>query len=572
MPRSTGLHPARWRRATWAAGPAAGSYLNIPALLDAARRVEADAVHPGVGFLAENAEFARACEQAGLIFIGPSPQAIIAMGDKQAAKEAAVRLGIPVIPGYGEAGQPDADLMREASRIGFPVVIKAAAGGGGRGMRWVSEQAGLEEALASCRGEAARAFGSDDLILEKALRSPRHIEFQILGDLHGRVIHLGERECSLQRRHQKVIEEAPSTALTPELRAAMGAAAVALAQAAGYSGAGTVEFLLDGEGSFYFLEMNTRLQVEHPVTECLTGLDLVEWQIRVAEGQPLPPWMGAPPDGGHAIEARVYAENPQRDFAPAAGKVLLWRPPQVEGVRVDSGVETGSEAPAYYDGLLAKLIACASDRPAAIRKLRRALQETVLLGLPSNLAYLDAALADPAFQQGELSTTFLADRLPDWRDPGGDRLLALLAASLAEQGSQSKAGSGLGYWRNNPNGPQTYGFSLAGEPEPVEVSLSLAGGCYQASLSTAPDEIHRVEWASAGPDGEELALVVDGLRRRVTLARAGETWWVHTAAGIVQLQRIKRLPEPQPPADAGGSLRAPMPGTILEVLVHPGQT
>ena len=307
--------------------PAPESYLSIPALLDAAQRAGVDAVHPGVGFLAENAAFATACADAGLTFIGPSPAAIGAMGNKTAARGIVAAAGVPIVPGYGGPDQSDARLAAEAERIGWPVMVKAAAGGGGKGMRLVTRPEDLADALASARREARQAFGSDELLLERAIARPRHIEFQVFGDSHGNLIHLGERECSVQRRHQKIIEESPSVALTPALRTEMGEAAVRAAQTVSYTNAGTVEFLLAPDGAFYFLEMNTRLQVEHPVTELVTGLDLVEWQIRVAEGEALPLRQDEVVTQGHAVEARLYAENPANDFLPVTGRVALWRPP-----------------------------------------------------------------------------------------------------------------------------------------------------------------------------------------------------------------------------------------------------
>ncbi|WP_374688041.1 acetyl/propionyl/methylcrotonyl-CoA carboxylase subunit alpha, partial [Promineifilum sp.] len=398
--------------------PAADSYLNVPAMLAAARRAGVDAIHPGYGFLAENAAFARACVDAGLIFVGPPAEAIAAMGDKRAARVLAGRLGLPVIPGYDGPAQTDEAFKHEAERIGYPIMVKATAGGGGKGMRLVSAPADLPDALAAARREASAAFGSGDLLLERALLRPRHVEIQVFGDSHGRVLHLGERECSVQRRHQKVIEESPSPAVNAALRAEMGAAAVALAAAIGYTGAGTVEFLLDETGRFYFLEMNTRLQVEHPVTEFVTGLDLVEWQIRVAEGEALPWTQADLAPAGHAIEARLYAEDPANDFLPVTGEVLAWRPAAGEGVRVDGGIRAGDSVTVHYDPLLAKIIAHGPTRADALRRLDDALHRTILLGLTTNQTYLRAILAHPAFRDaGALSTRFLEEHLPGWQPP-----------------------------------------------------------------------------------------------------------------------------------------------------------
>ncbi len=405
--------------------PAGESYLAIEQIVGAARRAAVDAVHPGYGFLAESAVFAAACAAAGLVFVGPTPEAITALGDKRAARELAARAGVPVLPGYGGDDQSDAAFEQAAGLIGWPIMVKAAAGGGGKGMRMVERPDDLRPALESARRAARGAFGSGELIIERALAAPRHVEFQVFGDQHGNIIQLGERECSIQRRHQKVIEEAPAPTLAPELRAAMGAASVAIARAAGYTNAGTVEF-------FYFLEMNTRLQVEHPVTECVTGLDLVEWQIRVAEGQPLPLRQDQVRLHGHAVEARLYAEDPANGFLPATGTVLLWGAPIGEGLRIESGVQTGDQVTIHYDPLLAKIVAHAPDRAMAIRRLARAIEAIALLGVTNNRAFLRAILDHPAFQAAALSTGFLAEHFADWAEPEGDLPLALIAATLAQ--------------------------------------------------------------------------------------------------------------------------------------------
>ncbi len=412
--------------------PARESYLAIEPIIEAARRTATDALHPGFGFLAENSAFAEACVAAGLLFIGPAPAALAALGDKRAARELVERAGVPIIPGYGGADQAGATLRREAARIGWPLMVKPAAGGGGKGMRLVRHPDDLDAAIESARHESRQAFGTDALLLEQALAAPRHVEVQIFGDQHGNLIALGERECSIQRRYQKVIEETPSPALTPELRAAMATAAVAVGRAVGYSSAGTVEFLLDREGRFYFLEVNPRLQVEHPITECVTGLDLVEWQIRVAEGQPLPLRQDEVRPAGHAIEARLYAES---GFLPATGEVLLWREPDGEGLRVDSGIRGGDQVTIHYDPMLAKIIAHGPDRATACRRLARALETTSLLGVGNNRLFLRAVLDHPAFLASDLSTEFIADHFAGWAEPEGDTPLALLAAALAQWNS-----------------------------------------------------------------------------------------------------------------------------------------
>src|SRR5690242_11112325 len=358
----------------WLLGPAPAreSYLNIEAILRVARDHNAQAIHPGYGFLSENADFAEACAQAGIVFIGPPPEAIRLMGSKTAAKRAVEQAGVPTVPGYMGDTRDARKLEREAARIGYPVMLKASAGGGGKGMRVVQAAAEFAESLAAAQREALAAFGDDSVFLEKLVIAPRHVEFQILADTHGNVIHLGERDCSIQRRHQKVVEESPSPVLTPKLRATMGEAAVRAARAAGYVNAGTCEFLLDASGDFYFLEMNTRLQVEHPVTEAVTGLDLVRHQLRIAAGEPLGLAQETITPRGHAIEVRLYAEDPANGYLPSTGAVLVFEPPRAPGVRVDTGITTGSEVSVHYDPMLAKLIVAAENRPAAIERLRAA--------------------------------------------------------------------------------------------------------------------------------------------------------------------------------------------------------
>lgn len=393
------------------ASSAAESYLNIEKIIDAAKVNEAEAVHPGYGFLSENPEFAARCVEAGLIFIGPSPEAIKLMGDKAVAKRHMIEADVPVLPGYQGEDQADETLIKEAARIGFPLMVKAVAGGGGRGMRLVMREKDLPHALSAARAEALSAFGSDALILERAVIRPRHVEIQIFGDQHGNMIHLGERDCSIQRRHQKVLEEAPCPIMTEELRERMGDAAGKVAQSVNYVGAGTVEFLLDSSGAFFFLEMNTRLQVEHPVTEMITGLDLVALQIRIAQGAPLDLSQKDVKLSGHAIEARLYAENPTQDFLPATGQVEHFFVPQ--GVRVDSGIEAGSDISPFYDPMLAKIIATGPNRETARRKLVRALEETTLFGVETNRGFLIQALKKESFIVGEATTAFIEENFSD---------------------------------------------------------------------------------------------------------------------------------------------------------------
>ncbi len=411
--------------------PARESYLCTEALLEAAHSAGADAVHPGYGFFSESAAFARAVLEAGMVWIGPSPAAIATMGDKVAARATVLRAGVPVVPGADAVGGDPAEARRQAAALGYPVLVKAAAGGGGKGMRVVASERELADALAAAGREAAAAFADARVYLEKLILRPRHVEVQVLGDAHGALVHLGERECSVQRRHQKVVEETPCPVMTPALRAEMTASALTVARAVDYAGAGTVEFLLDEHGRFYFLEMNTRLQVEHPVTEWVTGIDLVAAQLRVAGGEALGFAQADVMPRGHAIEVRLCAEDPAAGFLPSAGRILLLREPAAPGVRVDSGVETGSVVPVEYDPLLAKLSAWSHDRAGAIRRLGAALRDTVVLGPATNLAFLQDVLAHPAFAAGATHTGFIDQHLGHWRPEPAEVDAAAVVAALA---------------------------------------------------------------------------------------------------------------------------------------------
>ena len=430
-------------------GPAAPaeSYLNIASLIDAARRAGADAVHPGYGFLAEQAGFARACEAADLVFIGPSPDVIERMGSKIAARELMTAAGVPVVPGATPDDQSEAGILSTARAIGFPVLIKASAGGGGKGMRELRSDAGAAETIASARREATAAFGDGTLYVERLIERPRHVEIQVVGDLHGSVVHLFERECSLQRRHQKVIEESPSPALTAALRRRMGDAAVAAAQAVGYTSAGTIEFLVEGDGdsaSFYFLEMNTRLQVEHPVTEAVTGVDLVRAQLMIAAGHALPWPQASLSQRGHAVECRVYAEDPASGFLPQAGTLLVYREPSGPGVRLDSGVVQGDEIGVNYDPLLAKLIVHAETREAALDRAAAALRDFPILGIRTNVAFLLDVLADARVRAGAIHTAFLdehIDELTQTPEPPPPAVAAA-AATLSPEHERARARDG----------------------------------------------------------------------------------------------------------------------------------
>jgi acetyl-CoA carboxylase biotin carboxylase subunit len=416
-------------------GPAAASksYLNIERILEAAISSRAEAIHPGYGFLSENADFARAVEEAGLVFIGPPSEAIRAMGDKAAARQRMQAAGVPIVPGY-HGQDDDARLKEAAAQIGYPLLVKAAAGGGGKGLRVVQREDELVEALAGARREAQRAFGDPRLILERYIANARHVEFQVLGDQHGKLLHLFERECSMQRRHQKIIEEAPSPLLDAALRQEMGAAAVEAARAVGYFSAGTVEFIVDPQTRrFYFLEMNTRLQVEHPITEMVTGVDLAQWQIRVAAGERLPFEQSDLRPRGHAIECRLYAEDPANNFLPATGKLLRFIEPRGPGVRVDSGIATGDEITIHYDPLIAKLIVHAEDRPSAIRKMQAALRETVILGVTTNWQFLQDVLAHPDFENGQIDTTWIERTFEGWQHPQCELPAEVLIAAALTQ-------------------------------------------------------------------------------------------------------------------------------------------
>jgi len=387
--------------------PSSKSYRNIPNIIAAALTRNATAIHPGYGFLAENARFAEICADHQIVFIGPSPDSIRSMGDKSTAKKTMQRVGVPTVPGSTGLLTDEAEARTIARKIGYPIIIKATAGGGGRGMRLVRDESDLGKLFAAAQGEAEAAFGNPGVYLEKFVQKPRHIEFQILADTYGNVIHLGERECSIQRRHQKLLEEAPSPALTPTLREKMGTAAVMAAKSINYVGAGTVEFLLDQSGEFYFMEMNTRIQVEHPVTEMITGLDLIAEQIRIAQGEPLSLTQDQVLLRGHAIECRINAEDPEHNFRPNPGRISGYLPPSGPGVRMDSHVYTDYEIPPYYDSLIGKLIVWGSDRPAAIRRMRRALRECAVTGLPTTIAFHQKILDSPEFQKGDIYTNFV---------------------------------------------------------------------------------------------------------------------------------------------------------------------
>ncbi len=417
--------------------PVSESYLRGEKIIDIAREHGADAIHPGFGFLSENADFARAVKEAGLIFIGPDPDVIEIMGSKQKSKRLMIEAGVPTVPGYTGDNQDSDHLMEEARKIGFPVLIKASAGGGGKGMRIVESSGQFLDELETARREAKSAFGDDTVLLEKYLTRPRHIEFQVFGDNHGNVVHLFERECSIQRRHQKILEETPSTALDEALRAKMAAAAVAAAKSSKYSNAGTVEFMLDEDGSFYFLEMNTRLQVEHPITEMLTGLDLVRWQILVALGRPLPLKQEEIIPRGHSIEVRVYAEDPQKNFFPQTGKIIRYIEPEGLGLRIDSGIRQGDKVSIFYDPMLAKLITWGATREEACQKMSNALEEYCVHGVKTNIAFLKDIIGEPHFLKGETTTDYLSRHFKEFKEPDDQVDWALALTAMAASGVEN---------------------------------------------------------------------------------------------------------------------------------------
>ncbi|MFI0227289.1 ATP-binding protein [Streptomyces lydicus] len=545
--------------------PAAESYLSVERLLDAAARTGAQAVHPGYGFLAENAAFARACADAGLVFIGPSADAIELMGDKIRAKETVHTAGVPVVPGSSGSGLDDSQLAAAAREIGMPVLLKPSAGGGGKGMRLVREEALLGDEIAAARREARSSFGDDTLLVERWIDRPRHIEIQVLADGHGHVIHLGERECSLQRRHQKLIEEAPSVLLDEATRAAMGEAAVQAARSCGYRGAGTVEFIVPGKdpSSYYFMEMNTRLQVEHPVTELVTGLDLVEWQLRIAAGERLPYAQEDITLNGHAVEARLCAETVSvkggaRDFLPTGGTVLALHEAQGDGVRTDSGLSQGVEVGSRYDPMLAKVIAHGPDRESALRRLRAALAQTVTLGVPTNAGFLRRLLAHPDVVSGELDTGLVEREAAGLVETEVPEEVYAAAAAVRRAGLEPAADAGG--WRDPFAAPS--GFRLGGEPVPVRHWLRVPGH--------DPVAYDVLPGSPAGQvEADRVRVAVDGVthtfhRSGDWLGRDGDSWQVTDHDPVAAALRGASR------AHGAETLAAPMPGTVTVVKVAVG--
>ena len=566
-------------------GPAAAaeSYLNIAAIVEAAKRAGAEAVHPGYGFLAENPDFAEACTAAGLTFIGPPADVIRTLGSKSAAKDLMGKAGVLLVPGFHGREQGPKKLVREAGKIGYPVLIKPSAGGGGKGMRVVERAEDFQAALDGAKREAAASFGDDRVLIEAYLPRPRHIEIQVFADTHGNVVHLFERDCSIQRRHQKVIEEAPAPGMTPERRAAMGKAAVTAAKASGYVGAGTVEFISDG-ADFYFMEINTRLQVEHAVTEMIVGLDLVEWQLRIAGGEPLPLDQDGLAINSHAIEARIYAEDPAKDFLPSTGRLVHLRlPKEGDHVRVDAGVREGDDVSRHYDPMIAKLIVWERDRPAALARLGAALAETEVVGPETNVEFLAAVAAHPAFAAGEVDTGFI-DRhraeLVRGPAPASDEALAL--ACLGEILHRRRAAEARARVSTDPFSPwhDTTGWRLNME---THIRLSFSDGAREISVTVhyrpggyvldLPGASLAASLSAGGESGSGAEVVADLDGRRVSgaVVRRGAERIVLLSGARYRLRLVDPF-ESAATEDAGvGRMTAPMPGKIVKVHVSPGQ-
>ncbi len=556
--------------------PARESYLVGARIIEAARATGAQAIHPGYGFLSENAEFAEACAAAGVVFVGPPPSAIRAMGSKSAAKALMQAAGVPLTPGYHGEDQDPALLAREAKKIGFPVLVKASAGGGGKGMRRVDAPGDLADAVAACKREAAQAFGDDRVLLERYVLRPRHVEIQVFGDTQGSCVHLFERDCSVQRRHQKVLEEAPAPGLTPERRAAMGAAAVEAARAVGYVGAGTVEFIVDPTGAFFFMEMNTRLQVEHPVTEMITGLDLVEWQLRVAAGEPLPLRQEQLRIDGHALEARVYAEDPEKGFLPSTGRLLHLAAPETSyHVRLDAGVEEGDEIGPYYDPMIAKLIVWDATRERALARMRAALARLRIVGVANNVEFLARLVASPAFASADLDTG-LIERERDFLFPASretpDEAWLLAALAELERERQEAAPAGVAPspwdardgWRLNSRASRTLTLRL-GEAQ-RDVAVEYAPGGYVLGLGTQ----RVLASGELGAHGEFRARL--GERRvHAAVIAAGERRHVFFEGRAYPMVRVDASRGASAGDEVHGRLTAPMPGKVIALLAEAGQ-
>jgi acetyl-CoA/propionyl-CoA carboxylase, biotin carboxylase, biotin carboxyl carrier protein len=556
-------------------GPAAAreSYLNIDKVLDAAARTGAQAIHPGYGFLSENANFAAACERAAVVFLGPPARAIEVMGDKITAKNAVAAFDVPVVPGVARPGLTDDELTAAADEVGYPVLVKPSAGGGGKGMRMVQDSARLREALVSARREAASAFGDDTLFLERFMLRPRHIEVQVLADTHGNVVHLGERECSLQRRHQKVIEEAPSALLDARTRARIGAAACNTARSVDYVGAGTVEFIVSAEqpDEFFFMEMNTRLQVEHPVTEAVTGLDLVEWQLRVAAAEKLPFAQDDINLNGHAIEARVYAEDPARGFLPTGGLVLEVFEPSGAGVRVDSSLLAGTVVGSDYDPMLSKVIAYGDDREQALARLDHALAQTAVLGVQTNVEFLRFLLADDRVQAGDLDTALLDERLTDFAPPPAPDDVFAAGGLYVQWTLALRARRGTGALWAAPTG-----WRVGGVTAPVRTAMQTPLRTETVSVWGLP-EAARVQVgdgeilpASVQLEHGQMSMILDGVRRDYRWAEADRHLWIADERGTWHIREAEEQKIHRVAGERPAEVVSPMPGSVIAVMVASG--
>lgn len=548
--------------------PVGESYLRIDAIIDAARQTGADAIHPGYGFLSENAAFAQACLDNNIVFVGPPQEAIALMGSKRQSKIAMQAAGVPTVPGYEGEDQSDQRFQQEAERIGFPIMVKASAGGGGRGMRLVHAANNLPDEIKRARSEAKSAFGSDELILEKAVIEPRHIEIQVFADRHGNCVYLGERDCSVQRRHQKVVEEAPSPFMTESLRQAMGDAAVKAAQSCGYVGAGTVEFLVDQDRNFYFLEMNTRLQVEHPVTELITGQDLVAWQLKVAAGAPLPLRQEEITLRGHAIEVRLYAEDPARDFTPQTGQLHRWEPAHYPGLRYDSGVTSGSVVSPFYDPMLAKVIAFGDDREEARRRLVRALEDTVLFGVTSNRHFLVGILNHPHFIQGEATTALIGQHFQD--DPTmqpavPDHQVLSLATLILFLASDRQGGARSIGWSNSLGSQVPCRLEHA--EHSFQTRLSRDENRFQVSLNEASTALDLIDHQPGA-----LTFAWEGVRQCCQYLLRGNDLYLQHNGMAWHFRDLTHEPASASEGSGSGVVKASMDGAIVDLSAAEGQT
>lgn len=544
---------------------ASASYLNVDAIIDAAKKSGADAVHPGYGFLSENPQFARACAKAGIIFIGPSVEAMKAMASKQFAKQLLEKKGVPLTPGYHGNDQTDKTLLKEAKHLGFPVLIKAASGGGGKGMRAVEKEADFFKDLEGARREAKASFADDTMLIEKLIQNPRHVELQIMADNHGHVVHLFERDCSIQRRHQKIIEEAPAPNLSKTMRNGLAEAAIAVAQAIDYRGAGTVEFLVDGDKHFYFMEMNTRLQVEHPVTEMITGLDLVEWQIRIAADEPLPRLQNEIQARGHAIECRIYAEDPSQGFIPSVGTLHFLKEPQGEGIRIDSGVSLGSQITMYYDPMIAKLIAWGDSRSQALHRLEKALKNYSIGGLKTNIAFLQAIIKTPAFEKADLSTDFLTQQKIELPKPNVRRTL-LLAASFDYLQTIAAKKNGLDLdtfaWQMHLQSQWSSAYLINNE----KYTITVTPINHQELKLTYLEEIIRLRVKYT----EHQLFIEDGQQQfKAFVENYPNQCTFYEESGPITVERFNWQQSSQT-ATINKQLTAPMPSTVVAVLKNKG--